>query len=88
MLDGKEFALVEGLSAEHKRGRHVLTARGDTLLIYDCANEGGGTAAAPVAYFKAPNRIATVRCHGAAICLGCVDGLVCILSAPFLAVPI
>ena len=91
VLDGKDFALVEGLS-EHTRGRHILTARGDTLLIYDCAKEGqragGGTAAVPVAYFKAPFRIASVRCHGAAICLGCEGGVVCILSAPFLAVPI
>jgi hypothetical protein len=87
-LEGSRFALVEGLSDEHKRGRHILTARGDTLLIYECREEeqegGGGAAAAPVACFKAPGGIDSVRCHGAAICVGCDDGAVCILSAPFL----
>jgi hypothetical protein len=88
-LEGDRFALVEGLSDVHKRGRHVLTASGDTLLIYECGKEQQqaevGAAAAPVAYFKAPQRILSVRCHGAAICVGCDDGAVCILSAPFLA---
>jgi WD40 repeat protein len=88
-LAGSEFALVEGLSDEHKRGRYILTARGNTLLIYECREEeqegGGCAAAAPVACFKAPGGIDSVRCHGAAICVGCADGAVCILSAPFLA---
>ena len=82
--------MVEGASDEHTRVRHVLTARDDTLLIYQVAKEqqhrDDGAAAAPVACFKAPLRIAAVRCQGAAICVGCEDGTVCILSAPFLAV--
>ena len=81
--------MVEGLSGEHKRDRHVITARGDTLRIYEIGNEEqhaeGGAAAAPVACFKAPQRICSVRCFGAAICVGCDQGAVCILSAPFLA---
>ena len=88
-LTGKAFALVEGLSDEHKKGRHILTFEGDTLLIYECGKAqqhgGGGVASAPVACFKAPHRIDSVQCHGAAICVGCADGVVCILSAPFLA---
>ena len=86
---GCDFALVEGLSDEHKRGRHVLIASNDKLLIYECAKEQrhgvDGAVAAPVACFKAPNRIESVRCRGAAICVGCDGGAVCILSAPFLA---
>ena len=85
-LAGEWYALVHGLSQEHKWGRHVLTARGDTLLIYECGKElQHGGEAAPVACFKAPSPILAVRCHGAAICVGGVDGAVCILSAPFLA---
>jgi WD40 repeat protein len=88
-LEGDQFSLVAGLSDEHKRGRHVLTASGNTLLIYECGKEQqhgeDGVAAAPVACFKAPGGILSVRCHGAAICVGCGDGAVCILSAPFLA---
>ena len=43
-------------------------------------------AAAPIACFKAPQHITAVRCHGATICVGGVDGAVCFLQAPFLAV--
>ena len=87
-LKGSKFAFVEGLSDEHKKGRYLLTASGDTLLIYECWKEqqhgGDGTAAAPVACFKAPHRILSVRCHGSSICVGCEGGAVCILSAPLL----
>jgi len=108
-LPGGEFALVWGASGERKRARHVLTASGDMLRIYDVAKgqppaEDGaaapvalgavapGTMAprvgvmAPVACFKAPQKIESVQCYGAAICVGCYDGAVCVLSAPFLAV--
>ena len=87
-LKGGDFALVGGLSAEHKRDRHVITTNSSTLLIYAVGKEQhaqDGAAAAPAACFKAPQRILSVRCFGAAICVGCVGGAVCILSAPFLA---
>jgi len=86
---GDRFALVEGLSGEHKRDRHIITASGDTLRIFEVGDEqqhaGDGAAAAPVACFKAPQKIRSVRCVGATICVGCVGGTVCLLSAPFLA---
>jgi len=88
-LAGDRFALVKGLAGEHKRDRHVITALGRTLWIYEVGNEeqhaGDGAATAPVAYFEAPQFIETVQCVGAAICVGCSRGAVCILSAPFLA---
>ena len=89
-LTGDWCALVEGLSDEHKWGRHILTASGDTLLIFEYGREmepgeDPPGAAAPVACFKAPNVIHSLRCHGAAICVGCLGGTVCILTAPFLA---
>ena len=87
-LVGNKFALVEGVSGMHKRHRHVITAHGVMLQIYECAEEQehteGGAAAAPVAFFKAPQRIVRVQCFGAVICVGCWEGAVCILSAPFL----
>ena len=86
---GRKFALVEGLSGEHRRDRHVITTSGDKLRIYEIGNEeqraGDGAAEAPVACFKAPQVIASVRCVGATICVGCNGGAVCLLSAPFLA---
>ena len=86
-LDGRAFALVEGLSDELKRGRHILTANGSMLLIYECGKEQqhGEDGAVPVACFRAPQTIWSVQCFGAAICVGCSEGAVCILSAPFLA---
>jgi len=80
-LAGTTFALVEGLSCEHKKGCHVITALGRTLRIYECAEEQQHA----VACFKAPDGIASVQCVGATICVGCGDGAICILSAPFLA---
>jgi len=85
---GEQFALVEGLSQEHKRFLHVITALGDTLSIHKVAKEEqhveDGAAAAPVACFRAPQPIVSVRCNGATICVGCDEGAVCVLSAPFL----
>ena len=88
-LMGRTFAFVQGPSTEHKKDRHFITALKDTLRIYAVGNEqkhaDDGVAAAPVACFKAPQHIESVRCVGATICVGCVEGAVCILSAPFLA---
>ena len=88
-LEGHAFALVGGLSDQQERGRHVLTARGNTLLLYECGKEQqhreDGAAAAPVACFKAPMDIISLQCHGAAICVGCYNGAVCVLSVPSLA---
>ena len=88
-LAGHTFALVEGLSGEHQRDRHVITANGEWLRIYEIGNEEqhaeDGAAPAPVACFKAPQDIDSVQCVGATICVGCFGGAVCILSAPFLA---
>ena len=73
-----------------------VTSRNDTLLIYERAKwqqhaEDGAAAApvpvgatAPMACFKAPESIRIVRWRGAAICVGCSDGVVHFLSAPFL----
>ena len=88
-LAGYSFALVEGLSGERKRVIHVLTTLDDKLLIYEVAKEQqhveDGRAEVPVACFRAPQRIGSVRCHGTSIVVWCEDGAVCTLSAPFLA---
>ena len=85
---GSEFAFVEGPAAEHKTNQHLLTASEDMLLITELLPHEGqqrDAAAMPVACFKAPQRITSVRCHGAAIFAGCSGGAVCLLQAPFLA---
>ena len=77
-LVGFRFALAGGgPSGEQKSDRLVLTANGDSLLLWEGAEDG-------VVCFKAPQPITAVQCQGAAICVGCDGGAVCILSAPFL----
>ena len=88
---GSEFAFGEGAEmTELKTNRHFLSARRNTLEITERLPHGGvggiQCGAAPVASFKAPQRITSVRCNGATICVGCEGGAVCILQAPFLAV--
>ena len=88
-VEGKQFAFVEGASDKHNSRNHVLTASGDVLLVHDAVHPGqnvGEKKAAIVACFKAPQPIRSVRCHGAAIFVGCSGGAVQMLHAPFLAV--
>jgi hypothetical protein len=85
---GSEFAFVEGPAAEHTTNQHLLTVKGDMLLITELLpheDPQKDAAAMPVACFKAPQPITSVRCHGAAIFAGCSGGAVCLLQAPFLA---
>ena len=81
---GSEFAFAKG---EHETNRHVLTTKGEMLLITALPPSGGEQedAAAPVACFKAPSGIFSVVCHGETICVGCGGGEVLFLQAPFLA---
>ena len=85
-LAGEAIAIAEGPCGEHTTGRHVLTAHSDMLLVYECAKEQqlDERAAVPVAFFKAPQLITSVQCHGTIICVGGELGAVCILTAPFL----
>jgi len=86
---GSKFAFGEGAErTELNTNRHFLKASKGTLLITELPHGGAGGiehGGAPVACFKAPQWITSVRCHGAAICVGCEGGAVCILQAPFLA---
>jgi len=88
-LAADRFVFVEGISVQHKRDRHIITAINNTLQIYESAREQqhakGGVVGAPLAFFKAPHNITSVQCVGATICVGCHGGAVCLLSAPFLA---
>ena len=83
---GSEFAFAVGTANTHQMSQHPLTISGsDTLLLLLPHGENGVTPP-PVASFKAPQRITFVRRDGAAICVGCERGAVCVLRAPFLTV--
>jgi len=85
---GLGFGFRDLSLGEVPSGRRV-TAHGDMLWTYEIGNEQqhaeNGAAAAPQACFKAPQAIWSVPCFGAAICVGCGRGAVCILSGPLLA---
>jgi hypothetical protein len=86
-----EFAFDVGAElTAHRTNHHLMKAYVDTLVITERLPHGGAEdiegGAAPVAYFRAPQHITSVRCNGASICVGCEGGAVCILHAPFLAV--
>jgi len=87
---GSEFAFGTGAAMRQlNTNRHFLKAIGRTLVITELPHGGAGSieeGGAPVAFFKAPQWITSVRCHGATICVGCEGGAVCILQARFLAV--
>ena len=88
---GSEFAFGEGAAGTMQwTNHHLLKATGDTLLITERLPHGGAGGievdGVPVAFFKAPQWITSVRCHGATICVGCEGGAVCILQARFLAI--
>ena len=83
---GIEFAFVEGITKTDTTKQHLLTVSGfaeQRLQITELLPEGESRA---VACFKAPQRVTSVRCHGATICVGCEGGVVCFVRAPFLAV--
>ena len=69
--------------------RHFMKAIGRMLFIRELPHGSAGgieVRGEAVAFFRAPRRITSVRCHGATICLGCKGGVVCVLQAQFLAV--
>ena len=93
-IASSDFAFVGGDAGANRTEQqtrfHYLKAKGDTLLITEqsCSPRGphvedGPT---PMAYFRAPQAIASMHCRGTTICVGCWGGAVCILQAPFLAI--
>ena len=55
--------------------RETLGARGAVLRLPEA-----------VASFKAPHRITAIGSHATRVCVGCSNGELCFLQAPFLAV--
>ena len=90
IASGEEVRQVAGskfpFEPTQKTSPHFLTASGDTLLITERLSHEGlagmEDGATPAACFKAPQPIASVRCHEGTICVVCTGGAVCILQAP------
>ena len=80
-------AAVEGPADVVRTGGHVIVAGGSELQVYA---KGGGQQAGEytvVGCFSVqePQQITSVRCWGERIGVGCNDGTVYVLRAPFLA---
>ena len=85
---GSEFAFGAGVERiGQPTSNHFLRVIDNELLITEKLPHGSvGGIQDGVASFRVPQRITSVRCQGATICVGCEGGAVCILQAPFLAV--
>ncbi|KAJ1481700.1 hypothetical protein T484DRAFT_2708692 [Baffinella frigidus] len=68
-------------------GCHIVTSCRDELSVFaeKVAESGEEEGAGPVACFVASGEVTALHCHGAAICVGCSDGSLLLLQAPFLA---
>ena len=75
-LDGGNFAFSKDSSSEHKVGKYSITFKDDLLLI----SEGQSV----VAFFRAPHAISAVGSAGVRIGVGCKNGEVLQLRAPWL----
>ncbi len=75
-LQAAKFAWSEGHSAEHKVGKYLITFKGDLLLI----SKGEHVQA----FFRAPHAISVVQSNQEMIGVGCENGEVLQLRAPWL----
>ena len=80
-------AAVEGPADVVRTGGHVIVAGGSELQVY--AKGGGQQAGEDTGgggfSVQEPQQITSVRCWGERIGVGCNDGTVYVLRAPFLA---
>ncbi|KAJ1484419.1 WD40-repeat-containing domain protein, partial [Baffinella frigidus] len=90
-ITGRKGAFVDCLPDPLKSSYHFLTARDEELLVFERSfqeeeNERSFQEGekAPVASFMAPGEVTCVEVRGSAILLGCMDGSVVLLRAPFL----
>jgi len=75
-LDGEGFAFSKDSSLEQKVGKYSITFKKDLLLI----SEGQSV----VAFFRAPHVISSIGTAGERIGVGCKNGEVLQLRAPWL----
>ncbi|KAJ1479782.1 hypothetical protein T484DRAFT_1902223 [Baffinella frigidus] len=78
------FDFAEGPAARHQTETHLLTARGNLLLVHESAPQGAKAHEVERVKKQQEDPTAAVRSHGALICVGCSDGLVAVLHAPLL----
>ena len=75
-LDGGSFAFSKDSSSEHKVGKYSITFKDDLLLISEDQSV--------VAFFRVPHAISAIGIAGERICVGCKNGEVLQLRAPWL----
>ena len=75
-LDGGSFAFSKDSTSGHKVGKYSITFKKDLLLI----SEGQSV----VAFFRAPHVISSIGIAGERIGVGCKNGEVLQLRAPWL----
>ena len=75
-LDEGSFAFSKDSSSEQKVGKYSIAFKKDLLLISEVQSV--------VAFFRAPHTISAIGIAGERICVGCKNGEVLQLRAPWL----
>jgi len=89
---GEQFTFSQDASDKQTAGKYVVTKQGDLLLVHltdtaiSSANEKAEQNKKPMAFFRAPAPILTLKCASDKIAVGCENGEVLHLRAAFLVV--
>jgi len=87
---GEKLTFSQDASDKQKAGKYLVTTKGDLVLVHltDTASatkdEKVEQDQKPVAFFRVPAPIQTFQCAGDKIAVGCQNGAVLHLRAPFL----
>jgi len=89
-MPGEHFTFSQDASDKQTAGKYLVTKKGDLVLVYLTDTAGASEDAKveqnkkPVAFFRAPAPIQTLKCAGDKIAVGCQNGEVLHLRAAFL----
>ena len=87
-FEGEKFSFTTSTDGKQEVGQYVVTKEGDLVLVH-LTHAVTGTEAAEesnqaIAFFRAPAVVASLECAGDRIAVGCENGEVLHLQAPWL----
>ena len=87
-FEGDKFTFTKSSGAKQTVGQYVLTTRSDLVLVHLThgleKKEPTSESNQAVAFFRAPGLVQTLECAGDRIAVGCQNGEVLHLQAPWL----
>ena len=86
-FEGDNFSFTKSRDVKQTVGPYVVTKKGDLVLVHlthALNNEPTAEAKQAVAFFRAPGVVEALECAGDRIAVGCNNGEVLHLQAPWL----